>query len=89
MTKATYLAIEGIDGSGKTEQLSLLVEHLRDKGYKVLVTREIGSESDKACQVIRQVYLDSTYNIDEIAGQLLFAANASQHCERVIKPNLD
>ena len=85
---ATYIAFEGIDGSGKTGQLSSLVEYLQEQGYKVLVTREIGSEHDKACSRIRQIYLDSTYNIDEIAGQLLFAANASQHCERVIKPNL-
>lgn len=89
MTKATYIAFEGIDGSGKTAQLSLLVDRLESEGHKVLVTREIGSPHDKACSAIRQIYLDSTYNIDEVAGQLLFAANASQHCERIIKPNLD
>lgn len=86
---AKYIAFEGIDGSGKTNQMQLLVDHLKGQGFSVLITREIGSEHDKACSAIRHIYLDSTYNIDEVAGQLLFAANASQHCERVIKPNLD
>lgn len=35
-----FISIEGIDGSGKTEQVKLLVEHLRSAGQSVLQTKE-------------------------------------------------
>ncbi|MCG7044385.1 dTMP kinase, partial [Pseudomonas aeruginosa] len=35
-----FVSIEGIDGSGKTEQVKLLVEHLRNIGRTVLQTKE-------------------------------------------------
>jgi len=86
---AKYLAFEGIDGSGKTKQLSLLYNYLTAQNYSVLLTREFGSEHDSACVKIRDFALNSLHNIDEYAGQFMFAACSSQHNEKVIKPNLD
>lgn len=37
-----FISIEGLDGSGKTTQASLLAEWLRGEGYDVLSTREPG-----------------------------------------------
>lgn len=35
-----FISIEGIDGSGKTEQVELLVEGLKSAGREVLQTKE-------------------------------------------------
>ena len=39
-TKGRFLALEGIDGSGKSTQLALLLERLRQRGVPCLGTRE-------------------------------------------------
>lgn len=35
-----FVSIEGVDGSGKTEQVRRLVENLRNTGHTVLQTKE-------------------------------------------------
>ena len=84
---AKYIAFEGIDGSGKTRQVELLVKALEEKGFKVLATRELGS-NDPACLCLRDLYLNSAYNMDELSRQLLLAACSVQHSEKVIRANL-
>ena len=37
-----FITLEGPEGSGKTSQLALLVDFLRQEGYTVLATREPG-----------------------------------------------
>ena len=44
MTKGLFITFEGGDGCGKTTQINLLDEYLRQKGYKTLLTREPGSK---------------------------------------------
>lgn len=87
--KARYIAFEGIDGSGKTRQISLLNEYLVSKGHSVLLTKEFGSEHNLACQELRKFALNSNYGFDEMAGQFMFAACSSQHSEQVIAPALE
>lgn len=89
MKRAQYIAFEGIDGSGKTKQIDLLLQFLQQQGYSVLLTREFGSLHNEACVHIRDFALNSKHNIDEIAGQFMFAACSSQHSEKVIAPNID
>ena len=87
--KTVYLTIEGTDGSGKTTLVKNLLSHLVDKlKKKVLLTKEFGSEHDKACSELRKVVLNSKYNIDDVAGQIIFAAIVRQHQVNVIKPAL-
>lgn len=88
MKQAQYIAFEGIDGSGKTKQIDLLVKYLEQNGYSVLLTREFGSLHNEACVHMRDFALNSKHNIDELAGQFMFAACSSQHSERVIAPSL-
>ena len=86
---AKYIAFEGIDGSGKTKQVSLLTNYLIEKGFKVLVTKEFGSSHDDACVKIREFALSSSYGFDELAGQFMFAACSTQHSMKVVEPNLN
>lgn len=84
-----FIAIEGIEGSGKTTQASFLVEYLKSLGIKVLHTREPGGT--KIAEEIRSLIL--TNNLDESLTKqsellLLFAAR-SQHLENLIIPTLN
>lgn len=87
--RARYVTFEGIDGSGKTKQLSMLYEYLQRQGKKVLLTREFGSPLDPTCVKIRDFALNSLHNIDEYAAQFLFAACSAQHWNNVVRPALD
>lgn len=40
--RGLFIVVEGGDGAGKTTQLALLDEALRDRGYRVITTREPG-----------------------------------------------
>jgi dTMP kinase len=40
--KGTFITVEGPDGAGKTTQLRLLDDVLKEKGYNVTMTREPG-----------------------------------------------
>ena len=37
-----FITFEGIDGSGKTTQITQVADYLRQAGYTVLLTREPG-----------------------------------------------
>jgi dTMP kinase len=79
------IAIEGIDGTGKSTQLRLLTEELGRRGYEVVATREPtdGSSGRK----IRELYLNRRHATpaEELA---LFMADRREHVEEVIAPAL-
>ena len=83
-----FITFEGPDGSGKTSQVAILAEHLRQLGYQLLVTREPGGTS--IGDQIRAVLSD----LDNIAMQpraeiLLFQASRAQLVDEVIRPHLE
>ncbi len=82
-----FITFEGIEGCGKTTQIKLLEQHLTEKGFKVLLTREPGG-----CPIadqIRAILLDAANSaMTPSAELLLYAAARSQHVEEVIKPAL-
>jgi dTMP kinase len=82
-----FIVFEGIEGCGKTTQLSLLGEYLKKKGLPVIITREPGGTfiGDE----IRKILL-STKNAD-IAPEtelLLYTASRVQHLQQLITPAL-
>ncbi len=72
--KATYIDLEGIDGSGKTTALKYVINRFREKGFKVLETREVGSPHIPLCVELRKLVLDPNSNMDGTAMELVFAA---------------
>lgn len=83
----TFITFEGPDGAGKTTQLSMLAEYLRQQGYTVSCTREPGGTiiGDK----IRSLLLDPAN--DAMSAQteaLLYMAARAQHVAELILPAL-
>ena len=81
--------MEGQDGCGKTTLVTNLKNYFSRNNITFLHTKEFGSELNKFCSEMRKLALSSEYNTDELAGQFAFAAIATQHQERVIKPNIE
>lgn len=65
---------EGCDGSGKTTALKYAVQYLRELGYNVLDTREVGNPHVPVCVKLRELVLDPKSNLDGKSMELLFSA---------------
>ena len=86
MTKGLFITFEGGDGCGKTTQIKLLDEYLRNKGYKTLLTREPGS---KGLGVkLREILLNYDGEVSPTCESFLFLADRAQHVDCIIKPAL-
>lgn len=83
-----FLTFEGVEGGGKTTQASLLAEALRERGHKVLVTREPGGT--EVGKVLRRLVLEpAAAPLAAEAELLLLLADRAQHVHEVILPGLD
>jgi dTMP kinase len=93
-----FYAIEGLDGAGKSTQIELLAEALRNlppaaglegvQGSREIVTcRDPGSTP--AGEAIRALLLDPASKIGMTAEMLLYMAARAQLVEEVIRPALD
>ncbi|RDC59961.1 dTMP kinase [Alteripontixanthobacter maritimus] len=88
MKKGLFLAFEGGEGTGKSTQSRLLVEHLRAGGYDVVHTREPGGTP--GAEAVRTLLLDPPgEGWGARAEALLFAAARADHVEKLIHPALD
>ena len=85
--KGFYVAIEGIDGAGKTVQVAALQRYFEKKGKVVVVTSEPRSDS-LVGKIIRQV-LQSKIKIPPPAFQYLYSADRVMNQEEVVKPSLE
>jgi len=82
-----FITLEGPEGSGKTSHLPDLAEFLREKGWKVLTTREPGGTAigDQVRQVLMRI--DNTA-MNPRAETLLFLAARAQLVDQIIRPAL-
>lgn len=82
-----FITFEGPEGSGKTTQIKMLEERLREQGYDVLTTREPGGT--QLGESLRQTLM--SFKQEEIAAEtelMLFSASRAQLMRRVILPHL-
>ncbi|MCH4606636.1 dTMP kinase [Helicobacter pylori] len=75
-----YVALEGVDGTGKSTQVGLL----KDRFKNALFTKEPGGT--KMGESLRHIALNE--NISELARAFLFLSDRAEHIESVIKPAL-
>jgi len=87
MKHGLFITLEGIDGTGKSTQLRLLVRHLKKRGLPVRATREPGGT--KVGEQIRKILLASaTTRLAPLAELALMYAARAQHLQEVIRPAL-
>ncbi len=85
--RGCFVTIEGIEGVGKSTNLGVVAELLRDAGCDVVVTREPGGTP--LAERIRGLLLDSERgSVPGMAELLLMFAARSSHLESLIKPAL-
>jgi len=84
-----FFSFDGIDGVGKSTQVRLFEERLRDRGFDVVVCRDPGSTP--LGERVREVLLssDSATPIGRRSEMLLYMAARAQLVEEVIRPALD
>ncbi|MAE70295.1 MAG: dTMP kinase [Gemmatimonadetes bacterium] len=83
-----FLTFEGIEGSGKSTQCSLLRLELERLGYEVVLSREPGGIDVPASEAIRSLLLDPKQRLCPRAELLLFQASRAQHVDQLIRPAL-
>ena len=80
-----FIVFEGIDGTGKSTQLHLLAEKLKQMGYAVVTTRE--PTDGPYGRKIRELFVDRT-TVSHTQELELFIADREQHVQEVIAPAL-
>ena len=83
--KGKFIVIEGLDGSGATSQINLLVDYLNSKKIKTFYTKE---PTDNIIGGLIRGVLTGVYHLPDESLQLLFSADRGHHIQRVIKPIL-
>jgi dTMP kinase len=84
----TFITFEGIEGSGKTTQIRLLMDWFKQRTHRALLTREPGGTS--IGEQVRAVLLNPiNTEMTPEAEILLFSAARAQIVREVIRPRLD
>ena len=83
MTTPLYIALEGLEGCGKSTHAKRLGEHLN-----AVITREPGGT--RIGSLLRAILADpENVDLDRRTEALLMAADRAQHMAEIIKPALD
>ena len=83
---APFIALEGIDGTGKSTQCRLLAEWLRARGLAVTECVEPGGTP--LGEQLRAMLLGGRWEMSRAAEVLLFMASRAELVERVVRPAL-
>jgi len=81
-----YLAVEGVDGAGKTTVTAAVVSALEGRGEEVLVVREPGGTPTG--EAIRRILLHSDDSVSAWTEAMLFAASRAQLAVELVGPAL-
>lgn len=86
--KGLFITFEGCEGSGKTTVIERIENYLKNKGMKVIKTREPGGS--KIAEDIRNIILDvNNTNMDKITEALLYASSRRQHLVEKVIPYIE
>ena len=88
MASGKFITLDGGEGTGKSTQVTLLAEGLRDAGKDVTVTREPGGAP--GAEEIRALLVEGAVERwDPMTEALLHVAARRQHLKETIQPALD
>lgn len=83
MTRPAYIALEGLEGCGKSTHTKRLGEHLN-----AVITREPGGT--RIGSLLRSILADTeNTDLDRRTEALLMAADRAQHMAEIIRPALE
>ncbi len=83
-----FITFEGGEGAGKSLQIKLFAEYLKEQGKQVVLTREPGG-TETGKEIRRLLVEGSKDKFDEIAEILLFYADRRIDLTKVILPALN
>ncbi|MEA2001021.1 MAG: dTMP kinase [Actinomycetota bacterium] len=81
-----YIALEGIEGTGKSTIAVRLASHLESRGIEVLRVREPGGTATG--EQIRHILLDTEESVAPWSEALLFSAARAQLAHEIVGPAL-
>ncbi len=90
--KPFFIVFEGVEGCGKSYQSNKLLNNLKKKKIKAILTREPGGT--KSAELIRNLILKDYFNkgnkdkFDKYTDTLLYLAARNEHIKNKIKPAL-
>lgn len=87
-TKGLYIALEGIDGSGKTTQRDALALYFEEQGKSVVKTREPRKTEGIVGRLVFEI-LKGNQKVPSVALQYLFTADRALHYKELIMPALE
>ncbi len=86
--KGFFISFEGGDGAGKSTQILLLADYLKERGHKIVLTREPGGSP--GAEAIRDLLVNGEADRwTAMSEALMMYAARADHLARVIKPALD
>ncbi len=85
--RGKFITLEGIDGAGKSTQLTWLAGMLQSRGITLKVTREPGGT--ELGEKLRQLLLDRDQRLHSETEALLIFAARREHLDKVIVPALE
>ena len=82
-----FITFEGADGCGKTTQLELLANYLKEKNKEVIITREPGARG--LGERIRDILLNCDGEVSDRCESFLFLADRAQHIDIIVNPAVE
>lgn len=82
-----FISFEGIDGSGKSTQIQLLLKYFDEKKIKYIYLREPGGTD--VGEQIREIVLSNKNEVKDFTEVMLYATSRSQLVEEKIIPSLE
>lgn len=85
--RGIFISVEGIEGTGKSTQATLLAKYLKEKGYVVTQTAEPGGT--RISLRIRELLLSpESTDMEPMTELLLYNAARVQHIKEIVMPAL-
>jgi dTMP kinase len=87
MPRPPFIALDGLDGTGKSTQCRLLADWLREQGWPVTECADPGNTS--IGDILRGLLLDRRRDMSLACEAFLFMASRAELVSKVIRPSLE